>query len=411
MQKNQNPLPALVRITPQDGARMRVLVTGGLGFIGTHTVKALLLRGHEARVLDNLDPQIHSDDGARRRLDPRVECIIGDVRNPDDVALALRDIDAVVHLAALTGVGQSMYKMRHYIDVNCSGTATLLDGIVRQGIGSRRFVLASSRAVYGEGAYACDQHGEIRVTKRDPVVLARGVFAPRCPACGAPVHAVPTREDVLPQAASVYALTKLQQEQQVGLAADTLGLPAVVLRYFNVYGSQQSLSNPYTGIATIFFARARAGRAIELYEGGEPSRDFVHVSDVVAANIAALEISHVPKANAAATTATFNVGSGVSTSVRRLAEVLSAAAGQAAPLVTTTMYRRGDVYACYADTTSARSALGFTARVSLEEGMREFVRWAASQRCGDHSERGAAELSRLGLLTNAIVPAHVGDPQ
>lgn len=390
---------------------MRVLVTGGLGFIGTHTVKALLLRGHEARVLDNLDPQIHPDDGARRRLDPRVECIIGDVRNPDDVALALRGIDAVVHLAALTGVGQSMYEVRRYVDVNCSGTATLLDGIVRQGIRPRRFVLASSRAIYGEGAYACDQHGEIRVTTRDPVLLARGVFAPRCPACGAPVHTMPTREDVSPQAASVYAWTKLQQEQQVGLAADTFGFPAVVLRYFNVYGSQQSLSNPYTGIATIFFVRVRAGRAIELYEGGEPSRDFVHVSDVVAANIAALEISHVSKANSAAATATFNVGSGVSTSVRQLAEVLSAAAGQAAPLVTTAMYRRGDIYACYADTAAARSALGFRARVSLKEGMREFVRWAASQPCGDHSERAAAELSRLGLLTNAVVPAHVGDPQ
>lgn len=389
---------------------MHVLVTGGLGFIGTHTVKVLLARGHEARVLDNLDPQVHPDDRALGHLDPRVQRIIGDVRDPDDVALALRDIDAVVHLAALTGVGQSMYEMSRYVDVNCSGTANLLRCIVRQGIRLRRFVLASSRAIYGEGAYACDEHGEVRVARRDPIHLARGVFAPGCPACGAQVRAMPTREDLVPLAASVYASTKRQQEQQVVVAADTFGLPAVVLRYFNVYGSQQSLNNPYTGIATTFFARARAGRPIELYEGGEPLRDFVHVSDVVAANIAALELSHVPSINGAAT-ATLNVGSGVSTSVRQFAEVLSAAAGTVVPLVTTAMHRGGDIYACYADTTAARSALDFTARISLAEGLREFVRWAASQPCRDHSERAATELSRLGLLTTAAVPAHVGNSQ
>ena len=388
---------------------MRVLVTGGLGFVGTHTVNALLARGHEARVLDNLDPQVHPDDGARRCLDPRAQCIIGDVRDPDDVALALRDIDAVVHLAALTGVGQSMYQMRRYVDVNCSGTANLLRGIVRQRIRLRRFVLASSRAIYGEGAYACDKHGEVRVARRDPIHLARGVFAPGCPACGAPVRAMPTREDVGPQAESVYASTKREQEQQVVVAAETFGLPAVVLRYFNVYGSGQSLNNPYTGIATTFFARARAGRPIELYEGGEPLRDFVHVSDVVAANIAALEIFQVPRVNAA--TAILNVGSGVCTSVRQLAEVLSAAAGTGVPIVTTAMHRGGDIYACYADTTAARSALDFTARVSLAEGLREFVRWAASQPCRDHSERAASELCRFGLLTAAAVPAHAGHSQ
>ncbi|MCK6473479.1 MAG: NAD-dependent epimerase/dehydratase family protein [Planctomycetes bacterium] len=385
---------------------MKVLITGGAGFIGTHTTAALLAAGHEVRILDRLDPQIHGA-GSRwpARLPKRAERMLGDVREPSDVARALEGIDAVCHFAAFTGVGQSMYDWASYVATNVGGTACLLEAIVKRGRPLRRFVLASSRAIYGEGAHACAAHGEVHPGPREREALERGDFEARCPSCGRAVKAVPTNEDLGAAPLSLYGHTKAQQEDLCRLAARTFGLPVTILRYFNVYGSGQSLKNPYTGIVSIFYSRLKAGQPIALYERGLPGRDFVHVADVARANVLALE-SEVPAGTA------FNVGSGRELTVRGLAESLAVAAGLPVRFEDRGEFRVGDIRSCFADAARARALLGFRAEVSLEGGLREFALWARGEPSADLYQRSVEELQRHGLLgaagaaENAKAAAH-----
>ncbi len=368
-----------------------ILITGGAGFIGTHTAKALCRSGYRVRILDLLDPQVHGLQAAvPKELTKGIEFIKGDVRNQTDVSLALVGIHSVFHFAAYTGVGQSMYNLRDYADVNVVGTANLLEGILKRKRPLRRLVLASSRAVYGEGTHRCSDHGLLFPGPRHPDQLNRGDFSLRCPSCDKALQAVATAEQRPLHPLSVYAWTKRQQEELVDFAAQAYGLPAVILRYFNVYGSGQSLLNPYTGIASIFFSRLREGKPIVLYEQGKPLRDFVHVADVTNANLKALETDLPPGT-------CLNIGSGRSISINNMACALARAIGVAPRIEKSNVFRAGDIRACVADLSRARALLGYTPQVSLREGLAEFVAWASGQVSVDRYDESVAELRAHGL--------------
>lgn len=356
-----------------------ILITGGAGFIGSHTADALLAAGHHVRVLDLLDPQIH---GKSRHfpstLDPRVERMRGDVRQARDLAKALKGIDIVYHFAAKTGVGQSMYDVSGYVDTNVGGTAALLQAIAGMKKPVKRLILASSRAVYGEGAARCPRHGKVFPAKRLRATLEQGHFQIRCPHCHREVRPIPTPEDTRTDPKSIYAFTKKNQEELCLQAASAYGLSVVILRYFNVYGSRQALKNPYTGVATVFFNRLREGKPISLYEGGLPTRDFVHISDVVNANVAALN-PNVPSGSI------FNVGSGRAITVRQLAQSLGKVMGHFPVLENKGEFRVGDIFACTANLARSRQTLGYRPTVSLKEGLAEFTTWAQNQKeCEGH---------------------------
>jgi len=371
-----------------------VLLTGGAGFIGSHTADALIARGHTVRVFDLLDQQIHGDgDSFPEHLDRNIETIHGDVRDAAAVTEALQSVDAVFHFAARTGVGQSMYDIADYVDHNVRGTAVLLEAIARRRNPLSRFVLASSRAVYGEGAAECYLHGVVFPSFRRRDALDRGDFEIKCPVCDRAARSIPTPEETPLDPGSVYALTKRMQEDLCAQAIETYHLPLVVLRYFNVYGSRQSLHNPYTGVATVFFNRLRDGETLDLYERGLPTRDFVHVRDVVDANIAALE-NQLPAGTL------INIGSGETITIRQLGDSMARVLGVEPTLEDTGEFRVGDIFACTADLERAHALIGYRPRVSLENGLREFVDWADRE---DRSERipfekTIEELKEHGLL-------------
>jgi dTDP-L-rhamnose 4-epimerase len=369
-----------------------VLLTGGAGFIGGHTAAALVARGYRVRVLDSLDPQIHGPEADfPAYLHPDVERIRGDVCSRHAVRRALAGVDAVFHFAAQTGVGQSMYDMQSYVRTNCLGTATLIEVLVTQGVRLERFVLASSRAVYGEGTHGCSTHGAIYPGPRRREAMAGGDFAAHCPHCGDRAEPRPTAEDRPLGPTSLYGLTKKQQEEYCQYAAAVFGLPVVILRYFNVYGSRQSLNNPYTGVATVFYSRIRDRKPISLYEGGSPIRDFVHVSDVVRANLLALE-TDVPSGTC------INVGSGEGVTIRELAELLGRICATEPNLLDRGEFRIGDIHAALADISLANRLLGYRPQRSLQDGMAEFVRWAEGQQSVDRYEQAVEELERHGLF-------------
>jgi dTDP-L-rhamnose 4-epimerase len=371
---------------------VNVLITGGAGFIGSHTADTLIAEGHSVRVLDVLDPQIHGDKGAAPDyLNSAVEFRRGDVRTPEDVTAALEGIDAVFHLAALTGVGQSMYDMRSYVDVSCTGTATLLEAIVKREKPVRRFVLASSRAVYGEGTYTCELHGQIRPGLRRRERLEAGDFLVYCPQCGRRAEPAVTGEDSPAQPLSLYGWTKLAQEDLCRHAAKTYGLPVVILRYFNVYGSRQSLRNPYTGVVSVFYSRLVNRNPIQLYERGLPVRDFVHVRDVARANVLALH-APVPVGTA------INVGSSRQVTVEGVAQALAAGCSVEGKFEQTDIFRVGDIFGCIADLGRARTLLSYEPEIDLAQGMTEFVAWARGQEAVDLYSRSVEELGRFGLL-------------
>ena len=369
-----------------------ILITGGAGFIGSHTADALIGQGHTVRVLDNLDPQIHGTSGVfPAYMNPAVECRQGDVRDVSQVAEALQGVDAVYHFAALTGVGQSMYDLKAYVDTNCTGTAALLEAILKNGKPIKRLVLASSRAVYGEGTHHCPEHGTVYPGMRVREDMDRGEFAATCPTCGVAVSPLPTAEDRPLEPISVYGWTKKQQEEQCQYVAKTFGLPVTMLRYFNVYGSRQSLQNPYTGVVSIFYSRILADQPIYVYEHGTPGRDFIHISDVVQANLAALEKDIKPGT-------CINVGSGQRHSILDVAGTLAKVIGKQEKLEDRGEFRVGDIHFCYADQTRTRQLLGVEPQVSLEAGLQEFVAWARHQKSVDLYQKTVEELQRHGLF-------------
>ncbi len=374
---------------------MNVLITGGAGFIGSHTADALLACGHRVRILDLLDPQIHGHSAKfPSYLDPRIECIHGDVRSIKDVGRALEDMDAVCHFASLTGVGQSMYDVRNYVDTNCNGTAVLIETIVKTHKNIKRLVLSSSRAVYGEGTHYCSEHGLQHPQPRTREKMEPGIFSVLCPHCEQPMLSRPTAEARPLYPMTVYAETKKHQEDYCRFAAKTFGLPVTILRYFNVYGQRQSLTNPYTGVVSIFFSRFAASQPVVLYEKGRSEGDFVHVSDVAQANVLALETDTKPGS-------CFNIGFGKPCAIRDVAEALASACGGKAILEDRGEFRVGDIRSCFADLSMARSVLGYEPQIDLVHGMKQFANWARGENSSDLYQKTIDELSRYGLFGKA----------
>lgn len=376
--------------------KQNILITGGAGFIGTRLSLRLHAAGHYVRVLDSLEPQIHGavpeDSPLLKLIEGKVEFQRGSVTSSDDLRRALAGIDTVVHLAAETGTGQSMYAIRHYTDVNVGGTALLLDLIANAPFAVKKIVVASSRAIYGEGKYRCDEHGVVYPGPRVSEDMQGGDFEVYCPHCDRAASLQPTDEATPPRPTSVYGITKLNQEQMVLVVGAALGISALAYRYQNVYGPGQSLSNPYTGILSIFSTRMRNGAGINIFEDGLESRDFVYIDDVVEATARGVE-------SADTLVGAFNVGSGVATDVSTVAATLQRLMGTAVPIQVSGKFRVGDIRHNVADLTRVRTTLGFAPAVTFEQGMRRFVSWVKGEPVQvDRYEQSIAELRAKGLF-------------
>jgi dTDP-L-rhamnose 4-epimerase len=369
-----------------------VLVTGGAGFIGSHLVDLLVARGVTVRVLDNLDPQVHGKGAtAPRWLPAGVEFLRGSVTDRAMVARALLGVRGVVHLAASVGVGQSMYAIASYVENNSLGAAVLLDEMVNGGHQVKRLVVASSMSIYGEGRYRCRACGPIAPALRPLSQLQARQWDMRCPGCGGAADFAPTEEAKPLIPTSVYAVTKRDHEELCLCVGRAYGIGTVALRLFNVYGTRQSLSNPYTGVAAIFMSRLLNGNAPMIFEDGLQSRDFVHVSDVARAFALALEREDVSDV-------ALNVGTGRATSVLDIARLLEKALGvERAPEIVA-KFREGDIRHCIADNRLAGTLLGFTPAVSLEEGFPDLIRWAKSDTAADRVTEARSELEARGLV-------------
>jgi dTDP-L-rhamnose 4-epimerase len=374
---------------------MHILITGGAGFIGSHVADDLINRGHKVRALDLLSPQVHGP-GAQRPayLHPAVELIHGDVRDARQVRGALEDIDAVYHFAAAVGVGQSMYEVEHYTSINNLGTAVLLQELARRPV--QRLVVASSMSIYGEGLYARDGVDEPDPRMFDQVErsleqLRAGDWEPR-DADGGRLAPRPTPESKTPRLSSVYALSKYDQECLCLMIGKAYNIPTVALRFFNVFGTRQALSNPYTGVLAIFASRLLNDRSPLIFEDGNQRRDFVSVHDVVQACRLVLEAPA-----AAIEGRAFNVGSGRPYSVSHIAEMMAAVLGKPVPPEITGEYRVGDIRHCFADITLARDVLGYEPAVTLEAGMAELAEWLREQTADDRVADARGELAARGL--------------
>jgi dTDP-L-rhamnose 4-epimerase len=374
----------------------RILITGGAGFIGSHVADELLRAGYAVRALDNLDPQVHGAGGERPSyLSADVELQVGDVRDRDVVRRALDGVDAVYHLASAVGVGQSMYQVAHYTAINNLGTAVLLEALIEKPVG--RLVVASSMSIYGEGLYRAADGTLVEGVERDRDQFLRGEWEV-CEPDGSPLTPVPTPEGKRPSLASVYALGKYDQERLCLMIGEAYGIPAVALRFFNVYGPRQALSNPYTGVLAIFASRLMNDRPPAIYEDGEQRRDFVSIHDVARACRLALESEE-------AAGRTFNVGSGQSYTISEIARRLSRVLGK--PELTaeiTGKYRVGDVRHCFADISLARDLIGLQPSVALDDGLRELAEWLAGETAVDKVAHADHELAARGLTLGAIRP-------
>jgi dTDP-L-rhamnose 4-epimerase len=366
-----------------------ILITGGAGFVGSHLADALLAAGHSVRIFDNLTNQVHYH-GIPEYLPEEAEFVDGDVRDSGSVRRALNGIDIVFHMAAAVGVGQSMYEIEHYMGTNTQGTAVLLQQLLGRRSRVEKLVLASSMSIYGEGKYLCAQCGDVAPQLRSAKQLKTKQWEPNCPACNESLTPVPTDESKPLQCSSIYALSKRDQEDMCLLFGRTYALPVVALRYFNIYGTRQALSNPYTGVAAIFASRLMNGNQPMIFEDGRQLRDFVSVRDVVRANLLAMETSQ-------ADGMALNVGSGEPISIREVAAELAHAMDSGLPAELTQKYRAGDVRHCFADISAASRFLGYTPAVRFADGLKDLVQWLCSQQSQDRAAEAVAQLSEFGL--------------
>jgi dTDP-L-rhamnose 4-epimerase len=367
----------------------RVLVTGGAGFVGSHTVDALLREGHEVRIFDSLAEQVHRG-AVPGYLVREAELVLGDMRDLSAVRKALAGIDVVFHFAAAVGVGQSMYEIARYMEVNTQGTANLLQALLERRNTVEKLIVASSMSLYGEGQYLCGEHGAVAPEPRTAEQLRARQWQAECPLCRRVVEPVATGESKPAQCNSIYALSKKNQEEMSLLFGRTYGLPVVALRYFNIYGTRQALSNPYTGVAAIFASRLLNRRPPLVFEDGQQLRDFVSVHDVVEANLRAMERSEGEGL-------ALNIGSGEPVTIRQIAEILGTMLGEGTPPEVTGAFRAGDVRHCFADITLARCKLGYRPRHRLAEAMGELVEWLRAQPAADRVEEARRSLLSYGL--------------
>jgi dTDP-L-rhamnose 4-epimerase len=367
---------------------MRTLVTGGAGFIGSHLVSALVDRGDDVVVLDALESQVH--DGQQPPIPEGATLIVGNVGDEAAADRALEGVDRVVHLAAAVGVGQSQYEIDRYVRLNTMATATFLERMVVAERRPKRLVVASSMSIYGEGGYECSEHGPMAPPPRAEEQLLARQWEALCPNCGRTLLPIPTSETKPLIPTSVYAITKRDHEELCLVVGGAYEIPAVALRFFNVYGPGQALSNPYTGVAAIFASRLLNGRAPVIFEDGEQSRDFIHVSDIVRGILLALEsddaVGHA-----------VNLGTGRPTTVLGIAQVLGKGLGVDVEPDLTGQYRSGDIRHCIANPSKAEELMGFKAAVTFEDGMRDLCTWLEDQEAVDRVERATLELAARGL--------------
>jgi len=372
-----------------------ILISGGAGFIGSYLTKKLVSKGYNVTILDNLSKQIHGKDKKSELYNSIKEIstfILGDVCNEEDWKKSLKGQDAVIHLAAETGTGQSMYEISRYNDVNILGTSHLLDFLANNKNSVKKLIIASSRSIYGEGKYKCENHGVVYPNDRIASNMLKGKFDLFCDVCGGELDLMPTDENSMIHPSSIYGITKHQQEQMTLLMGKSLGIPAVSLRYQNVYGPGQSLSNPYTGILSIFSTRMLNGNDIDIYEDGEESRDFVFIDDVVEATILALEKEE-------ANHQVFNVGSGEPTTVSQVANSLKSLYNSNTNISISGSFRLGDIRHNYADLNKIKNLLGFKVKFDFQTGISRFVDWAKTQEVKeDKYEKSLNELKNKGLI-------------
>jgi dTDP-L-rhamnose 4-epimerase len=367
----------------------KVLVTGGLGFVGSHLVDALVAAGHNVRVLDNLTAQVHGS-SLPEYCSSEADLVIGDIRDPDAVRRVLDGIEVVFHLAAAVGVGQSMYQISHYMGTNTQGTAVLLQELLGRKSRVEKLILASSMSIYGEGKYLCRQCGESVPPLRSSEQLKRKLWDALCPICEETLTPIPTDESKPLQCSSIYALSKKDQEEMCLLYGRTYGLPVAALRYFNIYGARQALSNPYTGVAAIFASRILNGKSPLVFEDGMQMRDFVSVQDVVRANLLAM-------ARSEGDGLAINIGSGSPVSIGEVATALARAMQREVAADFTEKYRAGDIRHCFADISLARKRLGYEPQVPFLEGVEELVRWLRLRQPVDRAADAVRQLSFFGL--------------
>ncbi len=372
-----------------------ILVTGGAGFIGSNLVLKLLDRGYYITVLDNLSPQIHgknpeTESSLFKSIKDKVKFIKGSVTGRENWEKAVSNQDAIIHLAAETGTGQSMYQVHKYVDVNINGTALMLDVLVNGDYKIKKVIIASSRAIYGEGKYRSKELGIVFPSHRAEEDLNKGDFEVKYPN-SSDLTLVATDEESKIHPSSVYGITKQNQEQMIMTVCPTLGIAAVAFRYQNVYGPGQSLKNPYTGILSIFSTQIKNGNGINIFEDGKESRDFVYIDDVVDATILGLEKEE-------ANNQIFNVGTGTPTDVYTVAKQLIENYRKEVPITISGNYRLGDIRHNFADITKISSMLNFVPKISFNQGLEKFTNWVNSQEIQeDYYQKSIEEMKAKGL--------------
>lgn len=370
----------------------RILISGGAGFIGSHLSKKLIEKGYQITILDNLSEQIHGSSKAPsyKGLDKITNFIKGNVCNKKDWRKAIKNQDAIIHLAAETGTGQSMYESDRYNQVNIVGTSNLLEVLTQSRNEIQKMIISSSRAIYGEGKYKCKYHGDTYPNQRNTQDMNNGIFNSQC--CNQDLEICATSEKAKINPISIYGKTKYRQEEIFMQGGDDLKIPAVALRYQNVYGPGQSLSNPYTGILSIFSTRILNGNHIEIYEDGQQSRDFIYIEDVVDGTICALE-------NDNANNEVFNVGSGKSISIFDVANILKDSYSSNIDVIVDGRYRIGDIRHVFCDISKIKSRLGFEPKISFIDGIQKFVDWVRTQEiCIDRYDESIEELKNKGFI-------------
>lgn len=370
----------------------RVLVTGGAGFIGSHIVDKLVSSGYKVRILDSLTPQVHQGK-VPAYINRKAEFIHGDVTNLDDIKKAVKDIDVIFHEAAIVGVGQSMYQIENYVFQNSLGTARLLNYLANNKNSVKRILVASSMSAYGEGLYKCQNCGLIRPPLRGDEQMKRNNWELSCPNCNTTLTPIGIPESQAFLCNSVYAVTKQSQEDMVMIFGKAYGIPTTALRYFNVYGPRQSLSNPYTGVAAIFSSRLKNNHPPVIYEDGLQTRDFISVYDIADANVFCLE-------NDKSFEKVFNLGTGKPVAIKEIAEILAKLMEKNIKPEITGKFRSGDVRHCSADISLIKSQLGWEPKWIFEKGMEDLIKWGKDIESEDLFDQASWELNSKGLLKN-----------
>ncbi len=371
-----------------------ILITGGAGFIGSRLCEKLFDQRNNITVLDNLSEQIHGkgESFLYKKIKDKCTFIKGDVRNKDDWKKAIKNQEIIIHLASETGTGQSMYEVEKYNDVNIMGTAHMLELLANSTHDVKKIIIASSRSIYGEGKYNCKTHGVQYPSQRKEEDMKKGDFNLKCSICNSNMHVLATNEQSKIHPSSIYGITKQQQEQMVMLIGESLSIPSVAFRYQNVYGPGQSLSNPYTGILSIFSTRILNGNNLDIYEDGLESRDFVYIDDVIDATILGIEKEE-------ANGEVFNVGSGTATTVKEIAESLKKFYDSDISISISGKYRLGDIRHNFADLNKANALLGYTPKFNFHQGIEKFVSWVKTQEIKeDKYENTVQELKDKGLM-------------